>query len=148
MFDGAPFRLHAYMPKKRFLKITYSIQYTDQLAPILFVDKFHEVCQMIYEFNKHYEQEYTPSWMNCINESMNSWMNKFCPGFMTLPRKPHPFGNEYHLIADGNGGKFIMWQDKLVEGKDRPKKPDGKFAFEWGGSASIQWRQQSILFSR
>ncbi len=61
---------------------------------------------------------------------MNSWMNKFCPGFMTLPWKPHPFGNKYHLIADGNDGKFIMWQIKIVEGKDRPKKPDGKWAFE------------------
>ena len=130
MFDGAPFRLNAYMQKKRFLEITYMIQYTDQTPPILFVDKFHEVRQMIYEFNKHYEQEYTPSWMNCIDESMNSWMNKFCPGFMTLPRKPHPFGNKYHSIADGDGGKFIMWRVKIVKGKDRPKKLDGKFAFE------------------
>ncbi len=130
MFDGAPFRLNAYMQKKRFLKISYMIQYTDQTPPILFVDKFHEVRQMVYKFNKHYEQEYTPSWMNCIDESMNSWMNKFCPGFMTLPWKPHPFGNEYHSIADGDCGEFIMWRVKIVEGKDRPKKPDGKFAFE------------------
>jgi len=71
MFDGALFQLHAYMPKKRFLEITYSIQYSDQPAPILFVYKFHQVRQMIYEFNKHYEQEYMPSWMNCIDESMN-----------------------------------------------------------------------------
>jgi hypothetical protein len=27
---------------------------------------------------------------------MNSWLNKFCPGFMSLPCKPHPFGNDYH----------------------------------------------------
>ena len=61
MFEGAPFRLNAYMQKKRFLEITYMIQYTDQTPPILFVDKFHEVRQMINKFNKHYEQEYTPS---------------------------------------------------------------------------------------
>ena len=130
MFDGAPFRLNAYMTKKRFKEITASIQYTDQDAPLLFVDRFHEVRQMIYAFNQHYEQEYTPSWLNCVDESMNSWLNKFAPGFMTLPRKPHPFGNEYHSIADGDGGRFIMWRIKLVEGKDRPKLPNGKPAFE------------------
>ncbi len=64
---------------------------------------------MIKEFIKHYETEYTPLWLNCIDKLMNSWMNKFCPRFMTLPWKPHPFGNEYHLIADGDNGKFIMW---------------------------------------
>jgi hypothetical protein len=44
---------------------------------------------------------------------------------MCVPRKPHPFGNEYHSIADGDGGKPILWRIKLVEGKDRPKKEDG-----------------------
>ena len=84
---------------------------------------------MIDVFNMHYEHEYQPSWLSCINESMSSWLNKFCPGFMTVPRKPHPFGNEYHLIADGDDGKAIMWRVKLVEGKDRPKRPDGNWAF-------------------
>jgi hypothetical protein len=130
MFDGAPFRLNAYMSKRHFLEITYAIQYMDKEAPILFVDRFHEVCQMIYEFNKHYEQEYTPSWLNCVDESMNSWLNKFCPGFMTLPRKLHPFGNKYHSIADGDNGRFIMWWIKVIEGKDCPKLPNGKPAFK------------------
>ena len=53
---------------------------------------------------------------------------------MCVPRKPHPFGNEYHSIADGvteNGleGKPIMWRMKLQEGKDRPKKPNESWAF-------------------
>jgi hypothetical protein len=56
-------------------------------------------------------------------------MNKFAPGFMTVPRKPHPFGNEYHSIADGDGGKAIMWRVKMQVGKDRPKKADGTWAF-------------------
>jgi hypothetical protein len=87
MFDGAPFQLNAFMTKKCFLKITYAIQYTNKAAPLLFTNKFHEVRQMIKEFNKHYKTEYTPSWLNCIDKSMNLWMNKFCPGFMTLPRR-------------------------------------------------------------
>ncbi len=48
---------------------------------------------------------------------------------MSLPRKPHPFGNEYHSIADGDKGRFIMWRICLVEGKDRPKLPNGQVAF-------------------
>ena len=48
---------------------------------------------------------------------------------MSLPRKPHPFGNEYHSIADGDDGKPIMWRVRIVEGKDRPRKSDGTIAF-------------------
>ena len=48
---------------------------------------------------------------------------------MVVPRKPHPFGNEYHTIADGDKGYPIMWRMKLQEGKDRPKKADGTWAF-------------------
>jgi hypothetical protein len=60
---------------------------------------------------------------------MNTWLNKFCPGFMTLPRKPHPFGNEYHSITEGNGRKLITWRIKIVKGKDRLKKANGTWAF-------------------
>jgi hypothetical protein len=54
---------------------------------------------------------------------MSSWGNKFAPGFMCVPQKPHPQGNEYHSIADADKDrtKPIMWRVKLVEGKDRPK---------------------------
>ena len=100
MFEGAPFRLNEYMSKARFREIMESIRCTSKEAPLLFVDRFHEIREMIDAFNDHYFSEYKPLWLNCMNESMNSWLNKFCPGFMSLPRKPHPFGNEYHWIAD------------------------------------------------
>ena len=53
---------------------------------------------------------------------------------MCVPRKPHPFGNEYHSIAGGATekgleGKPITWRAKIQEGKDCPKKPDGSWAF-------------------
>ncbi len=84
---------------------------------------------MIDAFNKHYSKGYKLSWLTCLDKLMNTWLNKFCPGFMTLPCKPHPFGNEYHTIADGDDGKPIMWRMKIIEGKDRPKKADGNWAF-------------------
>jgi hypothetical protein len=46
-----------------------------------------------------------------------------------VERKPYPFGNEYHSIADGADGKPIIWQIKIQEGKDRPMKADGTPAF-------------------
>jgi hypothetical protein len=48
---------------------------------------------------------------------------------MWVPRKPHPFGNEYHSIADGDDGKPIMWRVKIVEGKDKPKRANGQPVF-------------------
>jgi hypothetical protein len=120
MISGAPF-LNAYMSRKRFNKIMSTLKYTDKDALRMFIDQFHEERQMIDTFNKHYKSKYSPSWLSCIDESVNVWLNKFCPGFMSLPRKPHPFGNEYHSIADGDKGHFIMWRICLVEGKDRPK---------------------------
>ena len=60
---------------------------------------------------------------------MNEFFDQFCPGFMVVPRKPHPFGNEYHTICDGDQGRPILWWAKIQEGKDRPKKSDGSWAF-------------------
>ena len=126
--EGAPFRLYDYMQKSRFLKISAAITYTTKPPP-LFVDKFHDVRQMLDSFNQHYEDNYIPSWMNCLDESMSSWLNQYCPGFMYVPRKPHPSGNEYHSIADGDQGKPIMWRVKLQEGKDRPMDSNNKPRF-------------------
>ncbi len=129
LFEGAPFCLNEYCSKGQFNDIMTAICYTSKDAPLMFVDRFHKVREMIDAFNDHYSTEYMPSWLLCISESMNTWLNKFCPGFMALPCKPRPFGNKYHLIADRDWGKPIMWQVKLVEGKDRPKLPNGQWAF-------------------
>jgi hypothetical protein len=128
-FEGAPFRLNEVMPLSRFLNIDQAIRYTNLDPPTAFKDKFHDVRQMKNAFNQHYQDNYTPSWLSCLDESMNTWLNKYCPGFMVVPRKPHPEGNEYHTIADGDKGAPIMWRVKLQEGKDRPKLANGKPAF-------------------
>ncbi len=114
-----------------FLDIMGAIRYTDIAQPLLFEDRFHEVRQMIGAFNQHFEREYSPAWLSCLDELMNSLLNKFCPGFMICPRKLHPFANEYHSIADSNksGQHPIMWRVQLVEGKDQPKLENGRWAF-------------------
>ena len=101
MFEGAPFCLSQYITLSRFKKITTALRYTDKDLSA-FEDKFHDVRQMIEIWNEHYKDNYSPSWLNVLDKSMNSRLNKWCPGFMCVPRKPHPFGNEYHSIADGD----------------------------------------------
>ena len=127
-FKGAPFRLGEYISFSRFRNIGQSIRYTDKALPE-FIDRFHEVRSLIDAWNLHMQKNYCPSWLNCLDESMNTWLDKYCPGFMCVPRKPHPFGNEYHSIADGDGGKPIMWRVKLQEGKDRPKNANGSWSY-------------------
>ena len=48
---------------------------------------------------------------------------------MSVPRKPHPVGNEYHSIADGDNVYPVMYWIKIQEGKDLPKYANGKWAF-------------------
>ena len=57
-----------------------------------------------------------------------------------MPRKPHPFGNEYHSISDaatekGLEGKPIMWRVKIQEGKDRPQEAE----WELGIPLRVSW---------
>ena len=84
---------------------------------------------MINNFNEHYLENYTPYWLSCLDDSMNYFLDKFFPGFISVLRKPHPLGNEYHSIADGDEGNTVMYWIKIQKGKDRPKYANGKWAF-------------------
>ena len=66
-------------------------------------------------------EQFTPSWVSCLDEPMSTWMNKYsCPGSMFVPRKPWPFGNEYHTVCCSLSG--IPWQMELIKGKDSPSE--------------------------
>ncbi len=65
-----------------------------------YVDKFHPMQELQKAFNEHYQCK-NLGWWNCLDESMSVWYNEFCPGFVYVPQKPHPIGNEYHTICDG-----------------------------------------------
>ena len=74
---------------------------------------------MIEAWGTNMKDNFIPGYMNCLDESMSIWTNKLlCPGFMFVPCKPWPFGNEYDTICCCSLG--IMWGIDLVEGKDRP----------------------------
>ena len=120
IFVGAPFRLHAYMSRRRFESILKHLKFTDEGAPP-YKHPFHPVNKLITSFNEHTQHCFSPGWINCLDESMSVWTNMWtCPGWMFVPRKPHPMGNEYHSLCCGVSG--IMYAIELVEGKDRPRQ--------------------------
>ena len=74
---------------------------------------------MVEVWGTNMSENFLPGYMNCLDESMSVWTNKFtCPGFMFISHKPWPFGNEYHTVCCCSSG--IMWGIDLVEGKDCP----------------------------
>ena len=108
----------------RFELILQHIKYT-KLNPPTYKDRFWEVREMLQEWNKTMATNFVPSWINCINESMSKWLNEYtCPGFMFVPHKPWPFGNEYHDTGCANSN--IIWSLELCEGKDRPLQLNNK----------------------
>ena len=113
---GAPFRLNDIMSGRRFEEIVQALCFTNMEAPS-FRDKFWEVRQMVKEWNQNMKDVFTAGWITCLDESMSIWTNRWtCPGYVFCPRKPHPFGNEYHTIACGLCG--ILFGIEMVEGKD------------------------------
>ena len=119
-FKGAPFRLHEYMSRTRFDAILKCIFYTSDEPPA-YRDRFWEVRQMLDGWNKNMNENFIPGWANCLDESMSVWTNKYtCPGWMFVPRKPWPFGNEYHMVCCCLSG--VLWGLELVEGKDTPRQ--------------------------
>ena len=120
MFSGAPYRFHEFMTSTRFEAIMSSLTFTKRKAPA-YKDRFWQVREMIETWNHHMSENFKPSWASCLDESMSIWFNKFtCPGWVFCPRKPHPYGNEYHTICCGHSG--ILFAMEMVEGKDTPKE--------------------------
>ena len=52
-----------------------------------------------------------------LNESVENWMNKYCPGLMVILNEPHQFGNEYS-IAGEDKSEPVMWRIELAKRKD------------------------------
>ena len=117
--EGAcPYNLKDYTTFKHFQAITSCFVFTNDNPPT-FRDKFWQIRELVREWNKNMK-EFISGWVICLDESMSSWLNRWtCPGWIFCPRKPHPFGNEYHTVCCGMSG--IMFAIEMVEGKDRPQ---------------------------
>eukprot|EP00594_Rhizosolenia_setigera_P000610 CAMPEP_0178944722 /NCGR_PEP_ID=MMETSP0789-20121207/3318_1 /TAXON_ID=3005 /ORGANISM="Rhizosolenia setigera, Strain CCMP 1694" /LENGTH=700 /DNA_ID=CAMNT_0020624495 /DNA_START=47 /DNA_END=2146 /DNA_ORIENTATION=- len=121
-FHNPPFYFGNVMSNNRFHVISDALSFTT-LQPPEFRDKFWKVRQMISMWNENMKKIFNAGWVTCLDESMCIWYNRWtCPGWMFVPRKPHPFGNEYHTMACGLC--TIIFVVLLVEGKDRPVELD------------------------
>ena len=106
------------MSRNRFEQILQALSYTLKDPPT-YLDRFWEVRDMIDSWNRNMQTVFKCAYITCLDESMSTWTNRWtCPGWMFVPRKPRPFGNEYHTICCGLSG--ILFGMELVEGKDRP----------------------------
>jgi xylulokinase len=109
---------------------------------------------MIDDWNKHmqgHEVEgvwvpgmFIPSGTVCLDESMVKHHNERIPGFMHVPRKPTPLGNEYHTICDAE--TRILFGIELVEGRSRPAGLGlPKYQDEHGATTSLILRMTECL---
>ena len=138
-----PFKFNGYMSRDRFDDILSAMKYTSNQKPS-YVDKFWEVRELIDSWNTNMDNQFVPSWISCLDESMSKWLNKYtCPGYMMVPRKPWPFGNEYHSICCSTSG--VMYRLELVEGKDQPPRLPAKQYSDLGKTVGLCLRLTSSI---
>ena len=89
--------------------------------------------------------KFIPGWISCLDEPMMIWKNKFGPGWVVLPRKPHPFGNEWHTICCAMS--VVVFFVELVEGKDCPKeRGNPEFETDYGSTGGLMMRTKNPPF--
>ena len=116
--NGAPWRFNDDMSRSRFEKILNALTLTN-VTPPSYRDPFWEIRQLVDCWNENMSRNFSPSWISVLDESMSKWLSEYtCPGFMCVPRKPWPLGNEWHSICCSESG--VMYGVELMEGKDRP----------------------------
>ena len=73
------------MTQTWFENIRNNLTYMNKKPPE-FRDWLWEVRDMLDCWNSNMANNFILSWINCINESMSKWVNKYtCPGFMFVP---------------------------------------------------------------
>lgn len=142
----APY-LKPYMSYTRYEAIRQALRYTpsSNRSPTAPVDKFCNIRDFIQAWNSNMKKNFTPSYIVCLDESMVAWMNRYsCPSWMHVPRKPHPFGNEYHTIACGD--THVIFRVELVEGESKPSHIKLRFEGEYGKTAALLLRMSETIW--
>ena len=132
------------MSRVRFEKILTRIKYTYE-EPSHYVDRFVHVWKLVAARNSNMSINFIQGWISCLDESMMIWENKFVPGWVVIPRKPHTFGNEWHTICCGMS--VVVFFVEIVDGKDVPTergKPD--FESYYGETGGMMMPVTNPLF--
>ena len=143
--SSPPYRFSHWMSRNRFDTILRHLSFAPIASKPTFTDKFWKIRKMVQMFNENMSQVFSPGWITCLDESMSIWMSMWtCPGWMVVPRKPHPFGNEWHTICCGISG--ILFYVEIVEGKDRPPELPNPNANKMGNTVNLLLRMCSTIF--
>ena len=138
-----PYKFNSIMSKGWFESILNSLKFTSHEPPT-YTDQFWEIRELLNEWNENMKNEFSPSWITCLDESMSKWLNQYtCPGFMVVPRKPWKCGNKYHTICCCLTG--ILFALELVEGKDCPTRAPPKEHKEKGKTVGLCLRLTKAL---
>ena len=69
---------------------------------------------MVEAWNNNMQKIFTPGWVSCLDESISVWTNKWAyPGYIFIPKKPYPMGNEYYLVCLGHFGNQNLTKTRL-----------------------------------
>lgn len=139
-----PFKYNHIMSKHHFDEIMQELKYT-QFDPPEYCNGFWEIRELQDAWNLNMQEEFSPDWLLCLDESMSKWINKWtCPGQMVVPRKPWSFGNKYNTIACSICG--ILYQAEMREGKSAPRGRPPKEYASLGKTTSLVLRLTKNLY--
>lgn len=100
---------------------------------------------MVELWNANMATIFIASWVVCLDESMSPWLNRWtCPGWIWCPRKPWPFGNEWHSICCAISG--IMFAIEILEGKDEPKEVAEQKKNKYGPTVGLLLRMTTAIY--
>ena len=74
MAKGAPFRLNRIMSRNQFDYILGALSFTNIEVP--YEDGFLKMRQLEEAWNQNKAQQFLPSWINVLYESIMEWFNK------------------------------------------------------------------------
>ena len=81
-------------------------------------DALYQVRNFIAVYNTNLEEALNPGQFLFVDESMNQWLGKDAPFIKKIPRKPHPVGQEFKIVADAETS-IILRLDLSGENKER-----------------------------
>ena len=135
---GSPFCLNECTSRVKFEQIPTRLKYTYEEPPH-YLNRFFHVRKLVEAWNANMSANFFPGLISFSDKSMMIWENKFGPGWVVLPRKPHPFGNKWHTICCAMS--VLVFFVEFVERKDLPKEkwnPDIKTDYGTAGRQMTQ----------
>ena len=71
-------------------------------------------------WNKNMVAHFDRLWVSVLDYSIQEWVDRYTfPGWMFVPRKPHPFRDNYHTVTCAKSK--VIYIVEIVEEEDGPR---------------------------